>query len=160
MSDNSKIEWTDATWNPVTGCNKVSPGCKHCYALTFAERWRGIPGHHFEHGFDLRLWPERLRLPMEWKTPRRIFVNSMSDMFHERVPVEFIQQVFTTMAACPRHQFQVLTKRPEQLLKVCAFLAWPDNVWMGVSVENEKYAYRSTLLRDVPAKVRFLSVEP
>lgn len=160
MSDNSKIEWTDATWNPVTGCNKVSPGCKHCYALTFAERWRGVPGHHFEQGFDLRLWHERLRLPMTWKSPKRIFVNSMSDLFHERVPFEFIQQVFKTMSACPQHQFQVLTKRPEQLLTVCNSLAWPDNVWMGVSIENEKYAYRSELLRDVPARIRFLSVEP
>jgi protein gp37 len=138
----------------------VSPGCKHCYALTFAERWRGIPGHHFEQGFDLRLWPERLRLPMGWKTPRRIFVNSMSDLFHERVPLEFIQEVFATMIACPQHQFQVLTKRPEQLLKMCGSLTWPDNVWMGVSIETEKYACRSTLLQKVPAMVRFLSVEP
>jgi protein gp37 len=160
VSDNSKIEWTDATWNPVTGCNKVSPGCKHCYALTFAERWRGIPGHHFEQGFDLRLWPQRLKLPLAWKTPRRIFVNSMSDLFHERVPLEFIKQVFETMIACPQHQFQILTKRPEQLLKLCGSLDWPENIWMGVSVENEKYAFRSELLRKVPAKVRFLSVEP
>ncbi len=160
MSDNSKIEWTDATWNPVTGCNKVSPGCKHCYALTFAERWRGIPGHHFEQGFDLRLWPERLRLPMAWKTPRRIFVNSMSDLFHERVPLEFIKLVFETMIACPQHQFQVLTKRPEQVLRVCDSVDWPENVWMGVSIENEKYAFPSTLLQQVPATVRFLSVEP
>jgi protein gp37 len=160
MSDNSKIEWTDATWNPVTGCTKVSPGCKHCYALTFAERWRGIPGHHFEQGFDLRLWPERLTLPLAWKTPRRIFVNSMSDLFHERVPLPFVEQVFVTMAACPQHQFQVLTKRAERLVELCGSLAWPKNVWMGVSIENEKYAYRSELLRKVPAKVRFLSVEP
>jgi len=160
MSDNSKIEWTDATWNPVTGCNKVSPGCKHCYALTFAERWRGIPGHHFEQGFDLKLWPERLELPMAWRTPRRIFVNSMSDLFHERVPLDFIRRVFATMRACPQHQFQVLTKRAEQLVEVCGSLVWPKNVWMGVSIENEKYAFRSDLLRKVPAKVRFLSVEP
>jgi protein gp37 len=160
MSDNSKIEWTDATWNPVTGCNKVSPGCKHCYALRFSERFRGTPGHPFEQGFDLRLWPERLRLPMAWRTPRRIFVNSMSDLFHERVPLPFIEQVFTTMAACPQHQFQVLTKRAERLVELCGSLDWPDNVWMGVSVENEKYAFRSDLLRTVPAKVRFLSIEP
>jgi protein gp37 len=160
MSDNSKIEWTDATWNPVTGCNKVSPGCKHCYALTFAERWRGIPGHHFEQGFDLRLWPERLKLPLAWKTPRRIFVNSMSDLFHEKVPLDFIKDVFQTMRACPHHQFQVLTKRAEQLVELCGSLVWPDNVWMGVSIENEKYTYRSELLRKVPARVRFLSVEP
>ncbi len=160
MSDNSKIEWTDATWNPVTGCNKVSPGCKHCYALRFSERFRGTPGHPFEQGFDLRMWPERLKLPLAWKIPRRIFVNSMSDLFHERVPLAFIEQVFETMAACPQHQFQVLTKRPEQLLKLCGSLDWPENVWMGVSIENEKYAFRSELLHNVPAKVRFLSVEP
>jgi protein gp37 len=160
MSDNSKIEWTDATWNPVTGCNKVSPGCKHCYALRFSERFRGTPGHPFEQGFDLKLWPERLLLPIAWKTPRRIFVNSMSDLFHERVPLAFIEQVFATMSTCPQHQFQVLTKRAERLVELCGSLDWPGNVWMGVSVENEKYAFRSDLLRRVPATVRFLSVEP
>jgi protein gp37 len=160
MSDNSSIEWTDATWNPITGCNKVSPGCKHCYALRFSERFRGTPGHPFEQGFDLRLWPERLRLPLAWKAPRRIFVNSMSDLFHERVPLAFVERVFETMVACPQHQFQVLTKRAERLVELCGFLRWPDNVWMGVSVENEEYAFRSELLRKVPAKVRFLSVEP
>ena len=160
MSDNSKIEWTDATWNPVTGCNKVSPGCKHCYAQRFSERFRGTPGHPFEQGFDLRLWPERLDLPRGWRTPKRIFVNSMSDLFHERVPLPFIQVVFATMIACPQHQFQVLTKRAERLVEVCGSLEWPDNVWMGVSVENEKYSFRSELLRKVPAQVRFLSVEP
>jgi protein gp37 len=160
MSDNSKIEWTDATWNPVTGCDKVSPGCRHCYAKTFAERWRGIPGHPFEQGFDLRLWPDRMGLPRAWKTPRRIFVNSMSDLFHERVPLAFIRQVFETMIACPQHQFQVLTKRPERLLEVCDALSWPAHVWMGVSIENDEYAYRSRILQQVPATVRFLSVEP
>jgi protein gp37 len=160
MSDKSTIEWTDATWNPITGCNKVSPGCKHCYALRFSERFRGTPGHPFEQGFDLRLWPERLQLPLAWKTPRRIFVNSMSDLFHERVPLAFIEQVFETMAACPQHQFQVLTKRAERLVELCGSVDWPDNVWMGVSVENEKYTFRSDLLRKVPAAVRFLSVEP
>src|SRR6266699_6181673 len=113
MSDHSKIEWTDATWNPVTGCTKVSPGCKHCYAQTFAERFRGVPGHPFEQGFDLRLWPERLGLPLVWKTSRRIFVNSMSDLFHERVPEWLIDAVFDTMSRAAWHQFQVLTKRPD-----------------------------------------------
>lgn len=160
MADHSKIEWTDATWNPVTGCTKVSPGCKHCYALRFSERFRGTPGHPFEQGFDLRLWPDRLTLPLAWRTPRRIFVNSMSDLFHERVPLNFIERVFATMRACPQHQFQVLTKRAERLVELCCSLEWPRNVWMGVSIENEKYAYRSELLRRVPAKVRFLSVEP
>jgi protein gp37 len=160
MADHSKIEWTDATWNPVTGCNKVSPGCKHCYAQRFSERFRGVPGHPFEQGFDLRLWPERLGLPLGWRAPRRIFVNSMSDLFHERVPLDFIKRVFGTMRAASQHQFQVLTKRAERLVEVWDSLYWPENVWMGVSVENEKYAYRSELLRKVPAHVRFLSVEP
>jgi protein gp37 len=160
MAGRTSIEWTDATWNPVTGCNKVSPGCKHCYAQRFSERFRGVPGHPFEQGFDLLLWPERLALPLAWKTPKRIFVNSMSDLFHERVPLEFIRRVFDTMRAASHHQFQVLTKRAERLVEVSPSLDWPENVWMGVSVENEKYAYRSELLREVPAHVRFLSVEP
>lgn len=160
MAQQSSIEWTDATWNPVTGCTKVSPGCKHCYAQRFAERFRDVAGHPFEQGFDLQLWPQRLQLPLAWKAPRRIFVNSMSDLFHEKVPVEFIQQVFLTMRACPRHQFQVLTKRVERLVNISTSLSWPRNVWMGVSVENQNYAYRAKLLRKVRAKVRFLSVEP
>jgi protein gp37 len=160
MSDDSKIEWTDATWNPVTGCTKISPGCKNCYALTFAERWRGIPGHHFEQGFDLRLWTERLKVPLAWRRPRRIFVNSMSDLFHEEVPLDFIRRTFATMIACPHHEFQVLTKRAERLVALKDSLVWPRNVWMGVSAENQNYAYRAELLREVPAKVRFLSIEP
>lgn len=115
MSDKSKIEWTDASWNPVRGCTKVSAGCKNCYAETFAERWRGVPGHPFEQGFDLRLVPEKLSEPLKWRRPRRIFVNSMSDLFHEDVPFEFIDSVFSVMALCPRHTFQVLTKRPERM---------------------------------------------
>ena len=111
MSDQTGIEWTDATWNPVTGCTKVSPGCDHCYAETFAERWRGTSGHHFEQGFDVRLWPDRLGIPLRWKKPRRIFVNSMSDLFHESIPDEYITQVFATMALASQHTFQVLTKR-------------------------------------------------
>jgi protein gp37 len=111
MSDDSKIEWTDATWNPVTGCTEVSPGCDHCYAKTFAERWRGVPGHHFERGFDVTLRPERLDQPMRWRKPRRIFVNSMSDLFHDEVPTEFVVQVFAVMALAPQHTFQLLTKR-------------------------------------------------
>src|SRR5215213_1308523 len=111
MSNQSTIEWTDATWNPVTGCTQVSPGCDHCYALTFAERFRGVPQHPYEQGFDLRLWPERLDLPLRWKKPRRIFVNSMSDLFHKDVPEEFIRRVFDTMEAAHWHSFQVLTKR-------------------------------------------------
>lgn len=160
MSAKSRIEWTDATWNPTTGCTKISSGCTHCYALRFAERFRGVPGHPFEQGFDLCLWPGRLRLPLTWRVPRRVFVNSMSDLFHERVPLEFIQQVFATMIACPQHQFQLLTKRAERLVALHEALIWPSNVWVGVSIETQRYAYRAEMLRKVPAKVRFLSIEP
>jgi len=160
MSVKSTIEWTDSTWNPVTGCTKVSPGCKHCYAEVFAERWRGIPGHHFEQGFDLRLWEERLDLPLAWKKPRTIFVNSMSDLFHEKVPLAFIQQVFHTMEIASWHTFQILTKRSERLAELAPDLSWPPNVWMGVSIETGKYLWRADHLRKVPAAVRFLSLEP
>ncbi len=160
MSVKSTIEWTDSTWNPVTGCTKVSPGCKHCYALTFAERWRGIRGHHFEQGFDLRLWPDRLEMPLTWKVPRTIFVNSMSDLFHEQVPVAFIQSVFRTMEKADWHTFQVLTKRSDRLAALATQLAWPSNVWMGVSVETAEYLWRVDNLREVPAAVKFLSLEP
>ncbi len=160
MSAISTIEWTDATWNPVTGCTKISPGCKHCYAQVFAERWRGIPGHHYEQGFDMRLWPERLSLPLAWKKPRKIFVNSMSDLFHEKVPVEFIKQVFLTMTLAHWHTFQVLTKRADRLAELASGFNWPSNVWMGVSVENERYLSRVERLRLVPAAVRFISFEP
>lgn len=160
MSEKSAIEWTDSTWNPVTGCTKVSPGCKHCYAETFAERWRGIPGHPYEQGFDLRLWPDRLDLPLTWKKPRTIFVNSMSDLFHEKVPLSFIQRVFGTMEKASWHTFQILTKRSERLAELAPELNWPSNVWMGVSTETVKYLWRAEHLRQVPAAVRFLSLEP
>lgn len=160
MSANSSIEWTDSTWNPVTGCSKVSPGCKHCYAEVFAERWRGIPGHHFEQGFDLRLWPTRLDLPLTWKRPRTIFVNSMSDLFHERIPLKFISRVFRTMEAGSWHTFQLLTKRSKRLVELAPQLQWPPNVWVGVSVESEDYLWRAEDLRAVPCAVRFLSFEP
>lgn len=160
MSDRSAIEWTDATWNPVTGCTKISPGCKHCYAETFAERWRGIPGHPYEQGFDLKMWPDRLRLPLSWKKPRMIFVNSMSDLFHERVPVAFVEDVFAVMAEASWHTFQVLTKRADRLAELAPVLSWPPNVWMGVSVETERYLWRVDRLRTVAAAVRFLSIEP
>lgn len=160
MSDNSAIEWTDATWNPVTGCTKVSPGCKHCYAERFAERFRGVPGHPFERGFDLRLWPERLEFPLRWKSPRRVFVNSMSDLFHPKVPDDFVEACFEVMVKAHWHQFQVLTKRPERAAAMSTSLPWPGNVWMGTSVENQDYAGRVDELRMTPAKVRFLSCEP
>jgi protein gp37 len=182
VSDNSAIEWTDATWNPVTGCTKVSPGCDHCYAETFAERWRGTPGHHFEQGFDVTLRPERLDQPLKWRKPRRVFVNSMSDLFHEQVPDDYIVTVFTRMWWSPQHTFQVLTKRHGRmrslvpriedrlremehdldLLDAPTPLRWPlPNVWLGVSVEDQKRAdLRIPALLDTPAAVRFLSCEP
>lgn len=160
MAEHSNIEWTDSTWNPVRGCTKVSPGCKHCYALTFAERWRGIPGHPYEQGFDLRLVPEKLEEPLRWKSPRRVFVNSMSDLFHDGVPEHFIRRVFDIMREAHWHTFQVLTKRAERLAELAPRLVWPDNVWQGVSVESERYLPRIANLRRVPAAIRFLSLEP
>jgi len=160
LSDNSAIEWTDATWNPVTGCTKVSPGCKNCYAERFAERFRGTKGHPFEQGFDLRVWEDRLETPLEWKKPRRIFVNSMSDLFHPDIEPEFVQKVFATMVKAHWHQFQVLTKRPERALALAKLLPWPKNVWMGTSVESQPFVGRVDLLRQIPAKTRFLSCEP
>ena len=160
MSEKSTIEWTDSTWNPVTGCTKVSPGCKHCYAETFAERWRGIPGHPYEQGFDLRLWSDRLDMPLTWKKPRTIFVNSMSDLFHGEVPFPFVKQVFRMMEKASWHTFQVLTKRSERLAEFAPKLNWPSNVWMGVSIETAKYLWRADHLREIPATVRFLSLEP
>jgi protein gp37 len=156
----SAIQWTEATWNPVTGCHQVSPGCAHCYAKTFAERWRGIPGHHYEQGFDLRLWPERLEQPLRWRRPRIIFVNSMSDLFHEGIPFDYVQQVFEVMVAAPQHTFQILTKRHERLSQLAPDLPWPTNVWMGVSIENRRFVRRADHLREVPAAVRFISAEP
>ncbi len=156
----SPIEWTEATWNPVTGCTEISPGCAHCYAKTFAERFRGVPGHPYENGFDLQLRPERLEQPLRWKKPRTIFVNSMSDLFHEAVSDDYIQQVFEVMASVERHRFQVLTKRSERLAQLAPSLPWPSNVWMGVSVENQRFTFRVDDLCRVPAEVRFLSCEP
>jgi protein gp37 len=160
MADNSAIEWTEATWNPVTGCDRISPGCAHCYARTFAERWRGVPGHAYEQGFDLRLWPERIDQPLRWKRPRQIFVNSMSDLFHPEVPDEFITEVFATMVEADWHVFQILTKRPERLLELADELPWARHIWMGVSIENRRFVHRADLLREVPAAIRFISAEP
>jgi protein gp37 len=160
MSDNSAIEWTDATWNPVTGCTKISPGCANCYAETFAERFRGVPNHPYEQGFDLKIWPNRLALPATWKKPKRIFVNSMSDLFHKDVPLEYIQEVFAVMNSVGHHTYQVLTKRAERLAELSPQLPWSDNIWMGVSVENADYAYRAKLLSQTDARIKFLSVEP
>jgi protein gp37 len=160
VADRSAIEWTEATWNPVTGCTKISPGCAHCYAETFAERWRGVPGHPYEQGFDLKVWPHRLEQPLKWKRPRMIFVNSMSDLFHPEIPFEFVQQVFAVMVEAKHHTFQVLTKRHEYLAEVAPELPWPENVWMGVSIENKRWVCRADYLRTVPAAVRFISAEP
>jgi protein gp37 len=160
VADRSAIEWTQATWNPVTGCSKVSPGCAHCYAETFAERWRGVPDHPYEQGFDLKMWPERLEVPLRWRQPRQIFVNSMSDLFHEDIPPEFIAKVFDVMVRANHHIFQVLTKRHERLAKLAPDLPWPKNVWMGVTIENRRFVHRADYLREVPATVRFISAEP
>lgn len=160
MSDKSSIEWTDATWNPVSGCTQVSPGCDHCYAKTFAERFAGVPGHPYEQGFALHLWPNRLDLPLHWKRPRRIFVNSMSDLFHKNIPDEYIHQVFDVMVRADWHIFQVLTKRSARLARLAPSLPWAPHIWVGVSVESNQYAWRVDQLRRVPAYVRFISAEP
>lgn len=160
MAHQSTIEWTDATWNPVTGCDQVSPGCDHCYALAFAERFRGVPNHHFQQGFDLKLWPERMELPLHWKKPRRIFVNSMSDLFHPSVPDDFIRATFETMLRADWHIYQILTKRPQRLARLGATLSWEPHIWAGVSIETNEFAWRADFLRKVPAAVRFISAEP
>jgi protein gp37 len=165
MSENSKIEWTDATWNPVRGCTKISPGCAHCYAATFAERFRGVPGHPFEQGFDLRIVREKLFEPMRWATPKRVFVNSMSDLFHENVPDDYIIEVARVMAKANWHTFQVLTKRAVRMCDLLrtklAFATGQQHIWWGVSVEDQKHGLpRLNALRDSAAQVRFLSIEP
>lgn len=160
MADKSAIEWTESTWNPVTGCSKVSPGCAHCYAEAFAERWRGTEGHPYEQGFDLRLWPSRLEHPLAWRRPRTIFVNSMSDLFHEDIPFDFISSVFDVMERADWHVFQILTKRHERLAELADDLPWPRNLWMGVTIENRRFVHRADALREVPAGVRFISAEP
>lgn len=182
MSDGTGIEWSNATWNPVTGCTKVSPGCDHCYAETLAERFRGTPGHHYERGFDLTLRPERLDQPLRWRRPRRIFVNSMSDLFHDDIPDEYIARVFAVMARARQHTFQVLTKRhgrmrslldadglrllwatrDEDTAEALTATLWPlPNVWLGVSVEDQRWAdIRIPALLDTSAAVRWISAEP
>jgi len=161
MSVNSEIEWTQATWNPSTGCTKISPGCFNCYAERFAERFRGVDGHPYEQGFDLKIWENRLDLPLSWKKPKVIFVNSMSDLFHDAIPDDFIFRVFETMKIAHWHSFQVLTKRPDRMLDISRKLnGFPSNVWAGVSVESQAWIWRIDRLREVNAKVRFLSCEP
>ena len=160
MAVNSHIEWTEATWNPVTGCTKISPGCKHCYAERMALRLQAMGHPNYVNGFRVTLHENMLDIPLRWKKPRLIFVNSMSDLFHEEVPAEFIQRVFAVMRKAHWHTFQVLTKRSARLLELAREIDWPDNVWMGVSVENEHYTFRIEHLRQTHAKVKFLSLEP
>jgi protein gp37 len=165
MSDNTSIEWTDATWNPVRGCTKISPGCAHCYAEVFAERFRGVPGHPYEQGFDLRLVPEKLGDPFLWPRANMVFVNSMSDLFHEDVPLDYILRVVNIMVQANWHTYQVLTKRADRMQKLLAgplaFAAHQSHIWWGVSVENRKHGLpRLELLKSAMASVRFLSVEP
>src|SRR5580698_7923361 len=165
VANNSKIEWTDATWNPVRGCTKISPGCKHCYAETFAERFRGVKGHPYEQGFDLKLVPEKLTEPFSWRTPKLVFVNSMSDLFQDGVPDRYIDAVCRVMVTAKWHTFQVLTKRSSRLKQLLngplRFAAEQEHIWWGVSVEDRKYGLpRIGDLQKTPARVRFLSVEP
>ena len=160
MADHSHIEWTEATWNPVTGCTKISAGCKNCYAERLALRLQAMGNQRYKRGFRVTLHADVVDLPQRWKTPRRIFVNSMSDLFHPDVPLWFIRRVFKTMVECPQHTFQVLTKRSDRLEKLSVKLPWPTNVWMGVSVEDARVFHRIDDLRRVPAAVRFLSCEP
>lgn len=169
MSDRSAIEWTEATWNPTTGCDRVSAGCDNCYAMTLAKRLKAMGQAKYQHdgdprtsgpGFGLAVHPDALRVPYGWRSPRTVFVNSMSDLFHARVPLDFVRQVFQVIADTPQHTYQVLTKRARRLRQVAGRLEWPPNLWMGVSVESAKELARVEDLRQVPAAVRFLSCEP
>ncbi|MBA3616020.1 MAG: phage Gp37/Gp68 family protein [Rubrobacteraceae bacterium] len=155
-STKTAIEWTDKTWNPTVGCNKVSPGCKNCYAEALTKRFY----KQYPNGFEFTIHPQRLDDPRRWRKPSRVFVNSMSDLFHEQMPFGFLQEVFHVMEECPQHVFQILTKRHKRLVELAPELNWPKNVWMGVSVENQDYAHRVDCLKQVPATVRFLSCEP
>lgn len=169
MAGRTGIEWTEVTWNPVTGCDRVSPGCDNCYALTLSKRLKAMGSARYQNdgdprtsgpGFGVTCHDDLVDLPRSWRKPRLVFVNSMSDLFHPEVPDDFIARVFDTMKACEQHTFQILTKRPQRLAAISDQLPWPSNVWMGVSVENAAYRFRIDHLRKVPAKVRFLSVEP
>jgi protein gp37 len=160
LAGNSSIEWTEATWNPVTGCNKVSDGCKHCYAERMAKRLFAMGNPRYENGFNVTLHPDLVDTPRKWIKPRKIFVNSMSDLFHKEIPLEFIQKVFKTMNDTPQHSYQVLTKRPERIVELSSRLIFTPNIWIGTSVENNKVIERIDYLRKVPAEIRFLSCEP
>lgn len=160
MATRSRIEWTESTWNPVTGCTKVSPGCQHCYAERMAKRLHAMGQPNYANGFRLTVHPHAVEAPLSWKTPQVIFVNSMSDLFHEDVPMEFIRRVFDVMNQASWHQFQILTKRSGRLLQLDSSLSWAENIWMGVSVETERYEPRIDDLRHTHAAVKFLSLEP
>ena len=160
MSRRSAIEWTEMTWNPVSGCTKISPGCVNCYAERMAKRLKAMGAARYQDGFALRIHEPALEEPLRWKSPRKVFVNSMSDLFHKDVPLEFIQRAFAVMARCPQHQFQILTKRAARLRELAPALNWAPNIWMGVSVEDQKRSRRAQDLSHVPAQIRFLSVEP
>ncbi|MBI4799287.1 MAG: phage Gp37/Gp68 family protein [Desulfarculus sp.] len=160
MATQSKIEWTESTWNPVTGCTKISPGCKHCYAERLAKRLKAMGQPNYANGFEVTLHPGMLEAPLGWRKPQMVFVNSMSDLFHDDVPPDFIRKVFKIMEWATQHRFQVLTKRAERLAELAPGLPWPANVWQGVTVENADYAFRVDYLREVPAAVKFLSLEP
>jgi protein gp37 len=160
MAIGTSIEWTDATWNPVTGCTKVSPGCKHCYAERMARRLLAMRQPRYRNGFKVTLQPDVLELPLKWRLPRTIFVNSMSDLFHQDVPDSYIQKCFGVMERASQHTFQILTKRPERVAKMSTKLPWSPNIWMGTSIENQDYVHRAHMLAKVPAAIRFLSIEP
>lgn len=160
MASNSSIEWTESTWNPVTGCTKISPGCKHCYAERMANRLQAMGQPNYVNGFELALHEHALKLPLQWKKPQTIFVNSMSDLFHKEIPVEFVLRVFEVMARADWHQYQILTKRSDRLLELDPILPWAPHLWMGVSVENQDYTFRIDHLRETGAKIKFLSLEP
>ena len=160
MATNSAIEWTESTWNPATGCTKISPGCKHCYAERMAGRLKAMGQLNYVNGFCLTLQDHALELPLTWKTPQMIFVNSMSDLFHEDIPIEFIQKVFDVMNRADWHTYQIFTKRSERLLELDSQLPWATNIWMGVSVENQGYTFRIDHLRETHSNIKFLSLEP
>ncbi|MBL7106104.1 MAG: phage Gp37/Gp68 family protein [Phycisphaerae bacterium] len=160
MGIDSKIEWTESTWNPVSGCTKISPGCLNCYAERMAKRLKAMGQPRYKNGFELTLHPEALKEPYHWKKPRVVFVNSMSDLFHEDIPVEFVQQVFNVMNENSHHTFQILTKRSHRLKELAPLLDWTKNIWMGVTIENDDYVFRADDLREVNSHIRFLSLEP
>lgn len=160
MAQESKIEWTDQTWNPVTGCTKISPGCKNCYAERFAQRLKAMGNPRYEDGFEITFHQDKLEEPLSWRKPRHVFVNSMSDLFHKEVPLTFIEKVFEVIRKSDNHIFQVLTKRARRLAKLAPKLDWPKNLWMGVSIENQDYVWRIGCLRQTPSSTKFISVEP